>query len=69
MHSLETIDSFAIFATLNPYGEHKEVALFQITKSDNHKINSVALDRYAEMFPDGVKYIALVPDKETSDKF
>ena len=65
-HSMETIDCVA---KLNMGGEHKEVGLIQITKSDNHKIDSEALDRYAMMFPDSVRYIALVPNKETSDKF
>jgi Crinkler effector protein N-terminal domain len=66
MRTFKSIDSVG---KRNINGEHKEVALFQITKSDNHKIDSVALDRYADMFSEGVKYIALVPDKETSDKF
>jgi hypothetical protein len=65
-HSLETIDSVA---KLNMGGEHKEVGLIQITKSDSHKIDAVALDRYAAMFTGNVRYIALVPNKETSDKF
>ncbi|DBA02439.1 TPA: hypothetical protein N0F65_008653 [Lagenidium giganteum] len=63
---LETIDSVA---KLNMGGERNVVGLIQITKSDNHKIDSVALDKYAKLFPDGARYIALVPDKETSDKF
>jgi hypothetical protein len=64
--SLETIDSVA---KLNMGGEHKEVSLIQITKSDSHKIDAVAFDSYAAMFMGDVRYIALVPNKETSDKF
>jgi hypothetical protein len=64
--SLETIDCVA---KLNMGGEHKEIGLIQITKSDSHKIDSEALNRYAEMFPVKPRYIVLVPNKETSDKF
>jgi hypothetical protein len=65
--SLETIDCVA---KLNMGGKHKEVGLIQITKSDSHKIDSEALTRYAEMFPNKKRrYIVLVPNKETSDKF
>nr|QUJ09335.1 crinkler 9 [Plasmopara viticola] len=63
---LETIDSVA---KLNMGGEHNVVGLIQITKSDNHKINLGTLDKYVKLFPAGARYIALVPDNETSDKF
>jgi hypothetical protein len=62
---LVTIDSVA---RLNSDGEHI-VGLIQITKSETHRIDIEALDRYASRFSEGVRYIALVPDKETSDKF
>ena len=64
--SLDTIDCVA---KLDIGGEDEVVGLIQITTSDNHKIDSVALDKYAKMFPNNARYIALVPDKETSDKF
>jgi len=63
---LVTIDSVA---KLNMSGQQGVVGLIQITKSDNHKIDPEALDRYADLFPGGAEYVALVPDKETSDKF
>ncbi|ETI45152.1 hypothetical protein F443_10196 [Phytophthora nicotianae P1569] len=49
---LETIDSVA---KLNMGGERNVVGLIQITKSDNSKIDSVALDKYAKMFPDDAR--------------
>ncbi|KAG2502335.1 hypothetical protein JM18_009786 [Phytophthora kernoviae] len=64
--SLVTIDSVA---KLNMGGQHNVVGLIQITKSDHHKIDSKALDKYAGFFPNGSRYIALVPDKETCDEF
>lgn len=39
---LETINSVA---KLHMGGEHIVVGLIQITKSDNHKIDSIALDK------------------------
>jgi hypothetical protein len=66
MRCLETIDSVA---KLNLDGEHDMAALIQITKSEKRKIDSVTLDRYARMFPNGARYVVLVPDKETSDVF
>ena len=66
MRCLETIDNVA---KLNLGGGRNVVCLIQIMKSDRHKIDSVALDRYARLFPDGAIYIALVPDKQTCDNF
>ncbi|ETL38544.1 hypothetical protein L916_09885 [Phytophthora nicotianae] len=48
---LETIDSVA---KLSMDGQDV-VGLIQITKSDNPKIDSVALDKYAKMFPDDAR--------------
>ncbi|KAF4037049.1 hypothetical protein GN244_ATG10899 [Phytophthora infestans] len=64
---LATIDSVA---KLSMDGQDV-VGLIQITKSVKHSIDAKALDKYAALFPDtsSVRYIALVPDRETSDKF
>ncbi|KAG2796310.1 hypothetical protein PC129_g17036 [Phytophthora cactorum] len=64
--SLDTIDSVA---KLNMGGQPNMVGLIQITKSDKHTIDSNAVDKYAGFFPNGSRYIALVPNKETCDKF
>ncbi|KAL3669338.1 hypothetical protein V7S43_005715 [Phytophthora oleae] len=50
-------------------GQSNVVGLIQITKSDHHAIDLKALDKYAGFFPNGSRYIALVPNKETCDKF
>ncbi|KAG7381571.1 hypothetical protein PHYPSEUDO_005921 [Phytophthora pseudosyringae] len=63
---LETIDSVA---KLNMGGQSNVVGLIQITKSDHHKIDSMALDKYAAFFPNSSRYISLVPDKKTYDEF
>jgi hypothetical protein len=60
MLCLGTIDSIA---KLNLDGEHNVIGLIQIIKSEKHKIDSVTLDRYAKMFPNGTRCVALVPDK------
>ncbi|KAE9017991.1 hypothetical protein PR001_g14256 [Phytophthora rubi] len=64
--SLATIDCVA---KLRMEGQSNAVGLIQITKSDHHKIDSKALDKYAKIFPGRSRYIALVPDKETCDEF
>ncbi|KAL7678922.1 hypothetical protein Plhal304r1_c089g0170921 [Plasmopara halstedii] len=64
--SLKTIDSVA---KMTMPGQQNVVGLIQITKSDHHKIESEVLDKYAGFFPNGSRYIALVPDKETCDNF
>ncbi|KAL8023608.1 putative P-loop containing nucleoside triphosphate hydrolase [Plasmopara halstedii] len=64
--SLKTIDSVA---KMTMPGQQNVVGLIQITKSDHHKIDSEVLDKYAGFFPNGSRYIALVPDKETCDNF
>ncbi|KAF4031917.1 hypothetical protein GN244_ATG16229 [Phytophthora infestans] len=63
---LVTIDSVA---KLNWSAERDVVGLIQITKSNHHTIDSVALAKYASLFPGCARYIALVPDKETCDRF
>jgi hypothetical protein len=63
---LATIDCVA---KLSMEGESDAVGLIQITKSDHHKIDSEALEEYAQIFPGRSRYIALVPDKETCDGF
>jgi len=64
--SLKTIDSVV---KMNMPGQQNVVGLVQITKSDHHKIDSEVLDKYAGFFPNGSRYIALVPDKKTCDDF
>ncbi|KAL7684785.1 hypothetical protein Plhal304r1_c034g0107381 [Plasmopara halstedii] len=64
--SLKTINSVA---KMTMPGQQNVVGLIQITKSDHHKIDSEVLDKYAGFFPNGSRYIALVPDKETCDNF
>ncbi|KAL7679392.1 putative P-loop containing nucleoside triphosphate hydrolase [Plasmopara halstedii] len=64
--SLKTIDSVA---KMTMPGQQNVVGLIQITKSDHHQIDSEVLDKYAGFFPNGSRYIALVPDKETCDNF
>ncbi|KAE9207834.1 hypothetical protein PF002_g19587, partial [Phytophthora fragariae] len=64
--SLATIDCVA---KLRMEGQSNAVGLIQITKSNHHKIDSKALDKYAKIFPGRSRYIALVPDKETCDEF
>jgi energy-coupling factor transporter ATP-binding protein EcfA2 len=66
MRCLGTIDSVA---KLKLDEEHNVVALIQITKSEKHKIDSDTLNTYAGFFPNGAIYVALVPDKDTSDNF
>ncbi|KAE9023679.1 hypothetical protein PF005_g4456 [Phytophthora fragariae] len=63
--SLETIDCVA---KLNMGGQPNMVGLIKITKSDTHTV-SKAVDKYAGFFPSGSRYVALVPNKETCDKF
>ncbi|KAL3672885.1 hypothetical protein V7S43_002187 [Phytophthora oleae] len=65
-HSLETIDSVA---KLKIDGQSKVVGLIQITKSDKHTIDSKAINKYAGFFPNGCRYMALVLDMKTCDKF
>lgn len=60
--SLATIDCVAKLGS-------GTVGLIQITKSDHHKIDAKALDKYAKNISGRSRYIALVPDKETCDKF
>ncbi|KAE9023485.1 hypothetical protein PR002_g11706 [Phytophthora rubi] len=63
---LVTIDSVA---KVNYSSEQDAVGLIQITKSDTHKIDDDVIAKYASLVPGCVRYIALVPDKETCDKF
>ncbi|KAE9342883.1 hypothetical protein PF008_g9958 [Phytophthora fragariae] len=63
---LVTTDSVA---KLSWGAEHDAVGLIQITKFDTHKIDTDAIDKYASLVPGCARYIALVPDKETCDKF
>ncbi|KAG6967955.1 hypothetical protein JG688_00006062 [Phytophthora aleatoria] len=51
-------------------GEQNAAGLVQIRKSPTHKTDLNVLDEYAGLFPQGTaRYIVLVPDMETSDKF
>ncbi|KAF1793163.1 hypothetical protein GQ600_20914 [Phytophthora cactorum] len=63
---LATIDSAAMLTI----GEQNAAGLAQIRKSPTHKTDLNVLDEYAGLFPQGTaRYIVLVPDMETSDKF
>ncbi|OWZ05028.1 hypothetical protein PHMEG_00022957, partial [Phytophthora megakarya] len=65
-----SLNSIDCVAKLKMDGLFKEgVGLFQITKSNKHTIDSVAIDKYAGIFPNGCSYIALVPCKKTADAF
>lgn len=63
---LEAIDSVA---KVNLGGEQNVTAMIRITKADEVTVDSEALSNYATLCPGDVRYVALVPDKETSDKF
>lgn len=64
--SLETIDSVA---KLKMDGQPSSIGFLQITTSIENGIDSVAVEKYARLFPNGSRYIALVPNKETCDNF
>ena len=65
---LKTIDCVAKLKRKSN-GRPYTIGLIQITKSDKHAFDSSAIDNYAQFFPSGCRYIALVPSKQISDNF